>query len=135
MAGTASAVQGFLISQVQGNNVVLFLLLVALFVVAYRVLRAVINTAIVAVLSGGFVVALDYIGIGPRVTLNRFMLFMVLGTALFIAYSALFTLLRTTSSLVGACRRIWRWITAPFGSDDGDESKEKEIVLDELQDE
>ncbi|MDY6761880.1 MAG: hypothetical protein SVY41_02430 [Candidatus Nanohaloarchaea archaeon] len=129
----ASAIQGFVISQVQGNNAVLFLLLIVMFVVAYRVLRAVINTAIVAVLSGAFVVGLDYLGIGPQVTLNRFMLFMVLGTALFIIYSAFFTILRTTSSLLGALQKVGHLLAAPFRSDDSESSKEKEIVLDELE--
>lgn len=136
MAAT-SAIQGFVISQIQGNNVILFLLLIVMFVVAYRVLRAVINTAIVAVLSGALLVALDYIGLGPTVTVNRFMMFMVLGTALFIGYSLLFTIIRTTSSLVGALEKLGSLIAGPLRSDeksDKTRSKEKEIVLDELAD-
>ncbi|MDY6769741.1 MAG: hypothetical protein SVU88_02090 [Candidatus Nanohaloarchaea archaeon] len=129
------ALQEVLIAQVQGNNVLLFILLAALFVVAYKVLRAVINTAIVAALSGGFLVALDYIGIGPAVTVNRFMLFMVLGTGLFILYSTLATVLRTTSSLVGALRKLWGVMSGPFQREKQAAEKEKEIVLEELKDE
>jgi hypothetical protein len=128
----AATIQGLVVSQMQGNNILLFLALIVLFVIAYRVLRAVIHTAIVAVLSGGFLVGMDYIGLGPAVTLDRFMLFMVLGTALFIGYSMFFTVLRTTSSLVGVGKKLGGLLTMPFGSED-ETPKEKEIVLDELQ--
>ncbi|MFB6294661.1 MAG: hypothetical protein ABEI97_02785, partial [Candidatus Nanohaloarchaea archaeon] len=86
---------------------------------------------------GALLVALDYVGLGPTVTLNRFMLFMVLGTALFIGYSLLFTIIRTTSSLVGVLEKLGSLLAAPFRSDDASDTsrtKEKEIVLDELAD-
>lgn len=122
------------IAEVQGSSVLLFLTLVALFIVAYRVLQAVINTAIVTVLSGVFFVVLDFIGLGPAITVNRIMFFMVLGTALFILYSSIATVITTSSTLLGALQRIWGWARTPFdrGGDDGE--KEKEIVLEELQD-
>ncbi|MFB6295187.1 MAG: hypothetical protein ABEI97_05480, partial [Candidatus Nanohaloarchaea archaeon] len=113
MAAT-SAIQGFLISQIQGNNIVLFLLLIVMFVVAYRVLRAVINTAIVAALSGVFLIALDIVGLGPRATLNRFLFFMVLGTALFLLYSGVATLIRTSSGVIGALKTVGGWIADRF---------------------
>lgn len=129
------AIHELLVSQVQGNNLLLFLLLILLFVVAYKVLRAVINTAIVAVLSGGFLVALDYVGLGPTVTVNRFMVFMVLGTGLFIVYSTVATLVRTTSGLVGLFRKLFGWVSVPFKKEEEKAKKEKEIVLEELKDE
>ncbi|MFB6265902.1 MAG: hypothetical protein ABEI07_02345 [Candidatus Nanohaloarchaea archaeon] len=126
------ALQEALISLVQGNNLFLFLLLVALFVVAYRVLKAVVNTAIVAVLSGAFMVLLDFVGLGPEATINRFMLFMVLGSGLFILFSGIQTLVRTTSSVFGALKKLGGWLS---GSGNGDtREKEKEIVLEELRD-
>ncbi|MDY6769304.1 MAG: hypothetical protein SVW02_04320 [Candidatus Nanohaloarchaea archaeon] len=129
------ALHEFLMAQVQGNNILLFLILIVLFVLAYKVLRAVINTAIVAALSGGFLVALDYVGIGPTVTVNRFMMFMVLGTGLFILYSAIATVIRTTSGLVGALRKIFGWMVGPLKREEEKVEKEKEIVLQELKDE
>lgn len=125
-----------LLAQVQGNNILLFILLVVLFIVAYRVLRAVVNTAIVAILSGSFLVVLDYLGIGPAVTVNRFMLFMVMGTALFIVYSAAATVIRTTSGVLGLTRRMAGWVTVPVRKRKKKKpAKEKEIVLEELKDE
>lgn len=123
-----------LLAQVQGNNVLLFILLVVLFVVAYKVLKAVINTAIVAVLSGAFLVVLDFVGVGPAVTVNTFMLFMVLGTALFIVYSAIATLIRTTSGVYGFFKKLFGWLSRPEKKGGKQEAKEKEIVLEELKD-
>lgn len=130
------ALQELIIAQLQESNILLFIVLIALFVVAYKVLRAVINTAMIAVLSGVFLVALDFVGLGPRVTVNRFMFFMVLGTGLFILYSALATVIRTSSSLAGALKTIGGWLAKPFRHPDenGSADKEKEIVLEELKD-
>lgn len=131
-----------ILAQVQGSNILLLLMLVVLFILAYRVLRAVINAAIVAVLSGLFLVALNYIGLGPEVTVNSFMFFMVLGTGLFLLYSGIATVLSTSSSVYSASRQLWTWLRKPFRSrgrkekeekEEGD--KEKEIVLEELKDE
>lgn len=126
------ALQELIVSQIQGSNIVLFLVLVVLFVVAYKVLRAVINTAIVAVLSGVFLVALDLTGLGPAVTVNRFLFFMVLGTALFILYSSIATAVHTSSTLLGALKRLGGWLHLPGRKKR--EDKEKEIVLEELRD-
>ncbi len=126
--------QETLVSLAQGNNILLFLLLILLFVIAYRVLRAVVNTAIVAVLSGAFYVVLGYLGIGPPVTVNRVMLFLVLGTGLFLLYSAIATLLRTTSSVAGVFKKLFGWISGLFKPEQKRMDKEKEIVLEELND-
>lgn len=127
------ALTEMIIAQLQGSNVLLFLALVVLFIVAYKVLQAVINTAIVAVLSGVFLIVLDVVGLGPAVTVNRFMFFMVLGTALFILYSTVATAITTSATMVGALRRVAGWARTPFDRGGGD-NKEKEIVLEELQD-
>ncbi|MFB6166817.1 MAG: hypothetical protein ABEJ62_00970 [Candidatus Nanohaloarchaea archaeon] len=126
-----------LLQQMQASNILLFIALIVLFVVAYKVLRAVINAAIVAVLSGAFLVVLSYVGLGPQVTVNRFMFFMVLGTALFIIYSGIATVIRTSTTLLGALRKIGGWLSGPFSGKDEDEDSggsEKEIVLEELKD-
>lgn len=133
----------------EGNNVILFIILIVLFVVAYRLLQAVINTALVAVLSGVFLVALDFVGIGPGVTVNRFILFMVLGTALFIVFSTMATVARTSSTLYGAAKKLLGMALKPFtwlaaiirkisglfgGGEDAGQRKERSIVLEEVDD-
>lgn len=127
------ALTEMIIAQLQGSNILLFLALVVLFIVAYKVLQAVINTAIVAVLSGVFLIVLDVVGLGPAVTVNRFMFFMVLGTALFILYSTVATAIMTSATMVGVLRRIAGWARKPFDRG-GEDNKEKEIVLEELHD-
>lgn len=138
-----------LLPLLEGNNVLLFILLIGLFVVAYRVLQAVINTAIVAVLSGVFLVALDFIGVGPGVTINRFILFMVMGTALFIAFSTMATVAKTSTTVYGGLKQLIGIIIAPFrwglllvkklgglisGGNGGRRKKERSIVLEEVED-
>lgn len=131
------------ITVLQSNSLLLLAALIVLFVVAYRVLQAVINTALVAVLSGLFVVALDLAGMGPGTSVNNIMLFAVLGTAFFILYSALATLIRTSSVLAGLLGNILGTVVKPVkylfnwlrSDDDESRSKEKEIVLEELRDE
>ncbi len=133
------------VSLFEGHTVLLLIALIALFVVAYRVLKAVINTAIVAVLSGVYLVALNIVGVGPPVNFDNVMLFMVLGTAFFVLYSALELLIATSTSLIDALGTLSHWLAAPFRmlGGDGDDtartrdtgSSEKEIVLEEVRDE
>lgn len=148
---------------VQGNNILLFIILIALFVVGYKVLQTVIRLGLVAILSGVFLVVLDMVGIGPAVTVQRFILFMVLGTALFIFYSTIATAFTVFDWLYAAVKRLVKWAfktgrkkphkksrlkklgkkvkdvkDAHGKSNNGSSSsgsKEKEIVLGELDDE
>jgi len=137
----------------QENNLVLFIILVLLFVVAYKILEAVIHAGIVAVLSGVFLIALDYVGIGPAVSISRFILFMVLGVALYLFYSSIETVLSIattgfdavkttvkTSSSIGATivdllGNIYGRLKDLASSGDqktDDNSTEKSIILEEV---
>ncbi|MDY6778150.1 MAG: hypothetical protein SVU32_05765 [Candidatus Nanohaloarchaea archaeon] len=73
------------------NNIVLFIVLILLFVVGYKLMQAVIQTILVAVMSGLFLVALSVTNMGPPLTVSNVTLFMVLGVGLYILYSTLNT--------------------------------------------
>lgn len=148
-----------LLTNMEGSNLLLFIVLILLFIVGYKILQAVISLGMVAVLSGVFFVSLSILGLGPEVTVDRFILFMVLGTGLFIVYSSLATAMKTTGSVVGLLTKIGNLLIRPLkaavakerkkrrkkklqskhhhigGKDDDSDSKEKEIVLGELEDE
>lgn len=142
-----------LIAEVQGSNIFLFLVLIMLFVVGYKILQAVIRLGMVSILSGVFLVVMNAVGLGPAVTVDRFLLFMVLGTALFIGYSMLFTAIRTASGVLDLLSTLGHWFLKPFKHhrekslrkelkalkekqrESSDAStKEKAIVLDEVDD-
>lgn len=133
-----------LLADVQGNNIILFIVLILLFVIGYKLLQAVIRLGLVAILSGVFLVVLDMMGVGPAVTVQRFILFMVLGTGLFILYSSLATVLSITEYVLGFLTGILRWVipsrprkrlrrSRPKKKKDSG-SKEKAIVLGEMDD-
>lgn len=126
------ALEGLVQSALEMNNLVLFVVLILLFVVAYRVLQAVINTALIAVLSGVFLVVMDMAGLGPTANFNNIMLFAVLGTGFFVLYSALATVIRASSSVAGALSTIGGWLVSPFRGGDGKEQSEKDIILEEM---
>lgn len=92
-----------------GNNILLFVILIILFVVGYKLLQAVIRIGLISVLSGVFLVVMDFIGLGPKVTVERFILFMVLGTGLFILYSSVATVFTVLDVAYGLVTRTLRW--------------------------
>lgn len=142
----------------QANNLVLFLGLVLVFVLAYKVMKTVVQSAIIAVFSAVFFYALTYMGIGPEFTLTNVLFFTVLGPALYLGYTLLFQFTSIATSLTTFFTRlvtgVWNLLkkiggvftteenssnkgsTTPqsTGASNKSESSEKEIILDELED-
>jgi len=75
----------------EANNIVLLLILFALFIVGYKLMRAVMDLVLIAIFSGLFFFAMGYVGIGPEFTVTRFILFMALGVGAYMAYTTLST--------------------------------------------
>lgn len=136
------------ITELPQSDILLFIVLILLFVVGYKILQAVIQLGVIAILSGVFLVALRFVGIGPAVTVDNIILFMVLGTGLFILYTTLFTAMKATDTLFGMLTHIGRQLLSPIGdairnhrsttsSKTGKQVKEKEksIILDEVDEE
>ncbi len=102
-----------IIADVQGNNILLFVVLILLFIIGYKLLQTVLRLGLIAVMSGLFLVALDVIGIGPGVTVDRFILFMVLGTGLFILYSSIAMLFSLLQHTTGFTSDLIQWAFKP----------------------
>lgn len=140
-----------------GSNIVLLLVLIALFIIAYKILQVVVQTMIITVLSGVFVAVLSYLGLGPDITIRTIFTFMSLGITLFIGFSLLDTATNILSIVYKALKEILGGILTIIGKikglifseDDGptpnnhgsssssseSSSKEKSIILEEADDE
>lgn len=90
----------------QGNNLVLFIVLILLFVVSYKLMQAVMQTFIMVAMSGAFFVALSYVGLGPGFTVTRLVFFMVAGLALYIGFSTVSTLTKLATLMYRTLKRI-----------------------------
>lgn len=125
-----------LTAQVEGSNLFLFIVLVMLFVIGYRVLQAVIKLAMVSVMSGIYFVALNVFGFGPAITIDRILLFMILGTGLFITYSSIATVMAIAGTLYEFLRDQLSVDTSKIElpKRKKNNSKEKEIILGEVDD-
>lgn len=75
----------------EANNLVLLVILFALFIVGYKLMRAVMDLFLIAIFSGLFLFAMAYVGIGPEFTVTRFILFMAIGVGSYMAYTTLST--------------------------------------------
>lgn len=117
-----------IIMEVQGSNVLLFILLILLFVIGYKLLQTVIRIGLIAVLSGLFLIALNTVGVGPAVTLDRFILFMVLGTGLFILYSGIATLYALIRHTTDFTTDLMTWAFKPVRTEQSMWSRTKQHV-------
>lgn len=90
----------------QGNNLALFIVLILLFVVSYKLMQAVMQTFIMVAMSGAFFVALSYTGLGPDFTVTRLVFFMVAGLALYIGFSTVSTLTKIATLMYRTLKRI-----------------------------
>jgi DNA integrity scanning protein DisA with diadenylate cyclase activity len=112
--------QDMLPTILQQNNLLLLLTLIILFILAYKIMKTVVQTAIISLLSGVFLVVLNMVGMGPELTFSRFMSFMVLGAGLFMLYSTLATatnlLTKIWQGIFSILSSIWTMLTKLFGS-------------------
>jgi len=132
------------------STVLLFVGLVAVFVVGYKLMQAVVDTFLVSVTSGVFFVAMSYLGLAPAISVPRILLFMVLGTALYLLYSSMSVVARVVSAVssalwsimtgvAGLVSTVGGWIGGLFNGSENDDGgrakKQKKIILDESDDE
>ncbi len=119
----------------QSNNILLFIVLIVVFVIAYQILKAVIEIGLIAVTSGVFFAVISYLGFGPEITVSNFLTFMILGVVLYLTYSSL----NAISTLLG---KFWdgvKSVVSSLSSDNGDSSgetstTEKKVILKEAKD-
>ena len=71
------------------STVVLLVLLIAAFVVAFKVMKMVFQTMLVSVLSGVFYVVLSFMFFDSMPTINNTLMFALLGSTFYMAYSFL----------------------------------------------
>lgn len=129
------AIQDVVSTLLQSNNIVLFIILIVVFVVAYKILKAVIEIGLIAVTSGVFFAVISYLGIGPEITVSNFLTFMILGVALYITYSSLNALSKLFGKIWGGVKTVVSTITSDDGGGSGETSTtEKKVILKEAKD-
>lgn len=123
------------------QNLALIAVLIALFLVGYKLMQTLIQTGLIAILSGVFLVALNIVGLGPEITISRFLTFMVLGIALYMLYSSISMLNSVLSFVWGFIKKIFNLLRTPFknsgsstSTSSSRNSKEKEVILKEVDD-
>lgn len=133
------ALQETLLNLLQGNSILLFLALIVVFVIAYKVLKLLIQTSIVVVLSGFFYVALNYLGLNIEITIPNVMLFMLVGGLLYIVYSLVALVASGAIKLFGGVSKLLKKPIDNYKEKKRDKkdkedkkSKEKEVVLQKL---
>lgn len=87
------------------GSLLLFLLLIAAFVVAFKIMQMVFETILVSVISAGFYLSLVYL-FNYSFTLERLLLFAFLGATLYMAYSFLVSAYGIVSTLLEIPYRI-----------------------------
>lgn len=90
----------------QGNNLALFIVLILLFVVSYKLMQAVMQTFIMVAMSGAFFLVLSYLGLGPEFSIGRMVFFMIAGLALYLGFSTVGTLTTIATYLYRGLRAV-----------------------------
>lgn len=108
-------------------TLVLIILLVSAFVVAFKIMEMVFETIMVSALSGVFYIGLAYV-FGSPLTLDKILLFAFLGSTLYMLYSFLASAYTIFSKLIGIPYRLikatFKYLTAGIGKKHGEKSKE-----------
>lgn len=126
---------GSLFNFFQGSGFLLFILLVLVLVLAFKILKLFFETLLVAILSGVFYVVLAQTGAPLDVNAANVLLFSFLGSILFLVYS----MIRPVVSMV------WKALAGVFGlvqgvgrkiklseAKKGGEKKKRDIILKEV---
>lgn len=105
----------------EANNIIVFVVLILVFLVGYKVLQTIVQLLMVAGVSGAFLLTMSYLGLGPNASFANTVVFMALGTGLYILYSSL-------HSLKNFLGKAFKGLKKMFKSSKG-ESKEKKVIL------
>lgn len=97
------------------QTLLLFILLVLAFVVAFKLMEMVFETIMVSILSGIFYLGMVYL-FGYSLTLDRVILFAFLGSAFYMAYSLMSSAYTLLSMVIGIPYALLKLLFSPFSS-------------------
>jgi len=139
------------------TSIILIGLLIAVLVIAYKIMEMVFETVTVAALSGAFYASLTYLFSGGSMTgfqIDELLLFAFLGATLYMLYSFVISLYRAGTTLVEIPIQLGKALIYPFKklwghhrkkkaekkkqekekAQEEDEQSTKEVVLDNVKD-
>lgn len=105
-----------LLSQLPGqvSTLILLVLLIAAFVVAFKVMKMVFQTVVVSVLSALFYVVLSIMFFETTPTLNNTLMFAFLGSTFYMVYSFLISAYSIAAKIIPIPYHILRYTAKPF---------------------
>lgn len=98
----------------QVSTIVLLILLIAAFVIAFKVMKMVFQTILVSVLSALFYVALTVFFFNSMPTINNTLMFSFLGSTFYMVYSFLVSAYSVTAKFIGIPYHALRYMAKPF---------------------
>lgn len=96
------------------STVILLILLIAAFVIAFKVMKMVFQTILVSVLSGLFYVALTVFFFNSMPTINNTLMFAFLGSTFYMVYSFLISAYSVTARFISIPYHALKYMTKPF---------------------
>ncbi len=96
------------------STVVLLILLITAFVIAFKVMKMVFQTILVSVLSALFYVALVLFFFNGTPTINDTLMFAFLGSTFYMVYSFLISAYSITARLISVPYHALRFMAKPF---------------------
>lgn len=96
------------------STVLLLILLIAAFVVAFKVMKMVFQTILVSVLSALFYVALMILFFNSTPTINDTLMFAFLGSTFYMVYSFLVSAYSITAKLIAIPYHVLKFMAKPF---------------------
>jgi len=103
------------------ENIILFILIIAVFIIAYKVLKLILETGLMSFLSIVYLFVLRYLGIGPEITISNIILFAFLGGFLYLLY---YFIASSIALIMFPLKLIWKAISS-VGASIGDQMSDK----------
>ena len=102
-----------ILQQLNLTSILLVLALVAVFIIASKIMEIIFDTLLVSAISAGFYLALRTIQ-GGAVSINDLLLFTVLGAALYMTYSTIASLYKIGKKVIPIPIQITKTILKPI---------------------
>lgn len=102
-----------LLQQTDLTSILLIVALIAAFVIAFKVMEMIFDTLMIAGISAAFYIGLRVIQ-GGQISINDVLLFTVLGSSLYMAYSLLASLYRIGATVLPIPYHIVKTVLKPF---------------------
>lgn len=117
-------------TMLQANNIVLLIVLIAVFVIGYKIMQTVAQLLLISITSGGFMAALSYLGMGPKINLSNIFVFMIIGVSLYLIFSSI----QLASNIIESVWSTTKKIFPKRNKKKSSSGNQKKVILTEMDD-